>query len=441
MAAAILSAAAVFIQLQKSALAAAESEKVRLLVESVGRMANESMLAKDPLMLLDYLSFLRKERPEVHRCSVRMEGRWQDIGAPAGSGPPGGLRVETISLPDPSGNPAKAVSIEIHFSSAVLQRREQQAYKSMLHNMARAAGCVLLLGLALSIPLSLTLTRRIVQIETALAAIGEGRLGERVPERGSDEIAHLARNVNLMSEKLKELEGMKRTFVASVTHELRSPLGAIQSLVKLLLLEPSRWREEDRANLGRIQKNAARLEHFVTNLLEVSRIERGKLEFSPRDADLGQIAEDTAAFFAPRAAEAGIKIASEIEPDLPSQRFDPDLIAQVLTNLVSNAIKFTRPGGFIRIQIKRLPDGLECAVADTGVGIPAPDLDRLFKPFERIHNPLRSSGAGLGLAISKSIVEMHGGRIGAESCVGAGSRFFFVLPPRSAAKIQPRRSS
>lgn len=436
MAAAILSSAAVFVQLQKTALRASEAEKVRLLMESVARMGNESLLAKDPLMLLDYLAFLRKERPEVHRARVRMEGRWQEVGAPQDADPAGGVRTETLSVAPP-GDPSKAVEIEVHFSAAVLAERERQAYRSMLENIGRAAAAVLLVSILLCIPLSLTLTRRIVSIEAALAAIGEGKLGQRVVERGSDEISRLARSVNRMSDKLKELEDLKRTFVASVTHELRSPLGAIQSLIKPLLAAQDRLRPEDRPSIERVQKNAARLEHFVTNLLEMSRIERGKLDFLPRPSDVGQIVEDTAAFFAPRAAEAGLTIEAQVEPGLPTLRVDPDLVAQVVTNLVSNAIKFTRKGGSVRVEARRAADGIECSVRDNGVGIPPEALKRIFQPFERVHNPLRATGAGLGLAISKSIVEMHGGSMGVESKVGEGSRFFFTLrpvPPGKAAQ-------
>lgn len=436
MAAAILGSCAVFIQLQKAALRSAQTEKVRLLMESVSRMANESLLAKDPLMLLDYLAFLRKERPEVHLCRVKMEGRWQDVGEAPKSEPAGGLLTETAEVSPPSG-PAKSISIEIRFSRSALAEREREAYAAMLKNIGTAAAVVLLAALILSIPLSLTLTRRIVSVEAALAAIGEGRLGERVREEGSDELARLARSVNRMSDKLKELENLKRTFVASVTHELRSPLGAIQSLIKPILADPARLQPEDRQSMDRIQKNAARLEHFVTNLLEMSRIERGKLDFMPRPSDVGTLVTDTAAFFQPRAAEAGLALESLVDPALPQMRVDPDLVAQVLTNLVSNAIKFTRKGGSIKMEAKRLQEGVEFSVSDSGVGIPPEAVERVFQPFERVQNPLRATGAGLGLAISKSIVEMHGGKIGLESKVGAGSRFFFILPLNPPAKKRP----
>ncbi|MFH1726460.1 MAG: HAMP domain-containing sensor histidine kinase [Elusimicrobiota bacterium] len=426
-----------FVQLQRSALRGAEEEKTRLLMESVGRISGESLLAGDPLMLLDYLAFLRRDRPEVHHCRVRLGGGWQDVGGKAPPQPPGGTVMRAVSTPAPDADRRRglpAVSVEVYFSSRVLADRERAAFEAMVRNVSRSGGIVVLAGLLLSILLSRTMTRRLVRIEGTLEAIGKGRLGEVADAGGSDEIARLARGVNEMSEKLKELEQMKKTFIASVTHELRSPLGAIESQVKAMLFDPPATEEEGRRSLERIRKNATRLEHFVANLLEMSKIERGKLDYRPRPADLGSIVEDTALFLEPWAKEAGLSITTDVEPGLPTVRIDPDLIAQVLTNFVSNAVKFTRPGGRIRVTARRTPvgtpgpPGVECAVKDTGVGIPAEALGSIFSPFERVRNPIRATGAGLGLAISKSIIETHGGTIGVESKVGVGSRFRFLLP-------------
>ena len=124
----------------------------------------------------------------------------------------------------------------------------------------------------------------------------------------------------------------------------------------------------------------------------------------------------------------GVKLAKEIEEGLPRISAEPRRVLQVLTNLLSNALKFTRPGGGIKVELKRSGEGVECSVQDTGVGIPKESLGRIFKPFERVKNPLRATGVGLGLVISKAIIDMHGGRIGVESQLGHGSRFFFFLP-------------
>ncbi|MEK9144795.1 MAG: HAMP domain-containing sensor histidine kinase, partial [Elusimicrobiota bacterium] len=402
----------------------AEEEKTRLLVESVRRVLEESLLAGDPLMVLDHLAFLKKDKPEVLHCRIFLGGKWQEVGGGPAPAPGAGATKHPVSVVTDSRIEGKA---ELWLSDAVLEERRREASAAMLRNAARAGAFVVLLALAASALLAHTLTRRIVLIERALTAIGEGRLGERASAEGSDEIARLARGVNEMSGRLAELEEMKKTFIASVTHELRSPLGAIESQVRETLgseeLTPG-----GRESLERIRKNAARLEHFVASLLELSKIERGRLDFSPKRADLGALIEDSALFFSPRAKEAGLDIETRVEPGLAPMDLDAALLSQVLANLLSNAIKFTRPGGRILLSARKSGAGVEVSVQDDGVGMPSEALGRIFRPFERVRNPLRASGAGLGLAISKSIVEMHGGGIGVSSEEGKGSRFFFSLP-------------
>lgn len=438
-AAATLAAAAVFVQMQRNTLRAAEEEKTQRILEDVARIGREAQLARDPLMFLDYLSSLVRTRPEVGRCRVYLSGRWDDVKGSREA--EADMRPQTVGIASPDGDPGREMRAEVWFSTDVLALRERRAFESMLSDLSRAVGVVMLAAFLMCLVLGWTLSRRIVRVEAALAEIGQGRLGTKVRVSGNDEIARLSRGLNAMSDRLQDLEKMKKTFVASVTHELRSPLGAIESYVKGLLAEPARWPEDDRRNLERIRSNAARLGHFVTNLLEMSKIERGRLDFFPRPADLGKLAEDTVLFFSAKAQEARVQLDVELEKDLPSLRMDPDLIAQVVTNLVTNAIKFTRPGGRVRVAVRRVSKNghgaLECAVEDTGVGIPQEALGRIFAPFERVRNPLHATGAGLGLAISKSILEMHAGTIGVASEPGKGSRFHFILPLNSAP--QPAR--
>ena len=423
-AAASAAAGLVFVKLERAALHEAEAEKTRLLVESVRRMAAESALASDPLMLLDYLTFLKKDRPEVLHCRAMIGGKWQEIGGKAPPEPAGGAQTAEVE----ASHAGRSLRAELVLSKAVLQERERRAFDAVLRNLARSGIITALGGLLLAVLLSGAMTRRIVLIEKALAAIGQGRLGESVRADGSDEIARLARGVNEMSAKLQELDRMKRDFVASVTHELRSPLGAIESHIREMLAARNPRPAGDAESLERIRKNAARLEHFVASLLEMAKIERGKLEFSPRACELGPLVEDSALFFSAKAREAGIALKTDVEPGLPALKLDPDLVSQVLANLISNALKFTQRGGSIRVAARRSALGAECSVTDSGVGIPAEALGRIFLPFERVRNPVRASGAGLGLAISKSIVEMHGGAIRAESEPGKGSRFVFAIP-------------
>lgn len=412
-----------FLSLQRRAVRRAEAEKAQLLVEGVRKAAAESLLAKDPLMLLSHLASLRKERPEVLAARVRIEDAWQDVGGPPATEPGGMLRAVEATLPD-----GRSSRVELTLSSRAVAERERAAAEAAAASAARAGGVAVLLGALLSWPLALTLTRRLVAVERALEEIGAGRFAE-TPAEGSDEIAALARNVNEMSRRLKELEEMKRLIVASVSHELRSPLGAIDAKVRDLLGSGG-LPEPAVAGLRSIRKSAGRLEHFVSSMLEVARIERGRLEYAPRVGELGPVVEDAAAFFAEKAREAGLALEASVAPGIPPFAFDPDLTAQVLANLVSNALKFTPRGG--RVRVSAALEGTEAVVRveDTGVGVPEEARARIFTPFERVPNSLRATGTGLGLSISKAIVEKHGGRIGVEPRPGGGSTFYFALPAR-----------
>jgi signal transduction histidine kinase len=421
-----------FVELQRDSLRRSEVEKEQILMESVQRVARESLLAADPLMLLDYLRFLRRDKPEARYCRVLLDGEWQEVGGPASPEAEGETtrRLIEVSLPDRK----SAVSIELTLSTRLLAERERKEFALMLRNVGRAGGGLAVLGLLLSIPLSWTLTRRIVLIQHVLGAVAEGRFGESVAAGGSDELAELGRGVNEMSRRLGELDEMKRLFIASVSHELRSPLEAIDSHARGMSAQLHGLDDATRARLESIHKNASRLGHFVSSLLEMSKIERGQLDYAPKPSEIEPLVRDLVLFLAPRAAEASLTLVAEVEPGIPVFAFDPDLITQVLTNLVSNAIKFTPAGGRVTVGVKREgPGKVVCSVEDTGVGIPAAALDKIFAPFMRVPNSMRATGTGLGLAISKKIVEMHGGRIAVESSAGRGSRFYFELPLKPAA--------
>lgn len=415
-----------FVGLQRESLRRSEREKERLLLASVAGAARESLLAGDPLMLLDHLRFLRRDRPEASYARVNLDGEWREVGGPPSEAAGDAVRRSIeVSLPDGKGS----VSIELDLSKRLLAERERREFNLMLRDVGRAGGALAVLGLLLSIPLSWTLTRRIVRIQRVLGAVAEGRYGESVDAKGADELAELGRGVNEMSRRLGELDEMKKLFIASVSHELRSPLEAIDSHARGMSAQLHGLDDATRARLVSIHKNASRLGHFVSSLLEMSKIERGRLDYAPRPSEIGPLVKDLVDFLAPRAAEASLALTADVEPGLPVFSFDPDLITQVLTNLVSNAIKFTPAGGKVAVSVKRDgPDKVVCSVEDTGVGIPAAALGRIFAPFMRIPNSMHANGTGLGLSISKKIVETHGGRIAVESSAGRGSRFYFELP-------------
>ncbi|MBI3566448.1 MAG: HAMP domain-containing histidine kinase [Elusimicrobia bacterium] len=437
-AAALVTVTGLFYAAQRRGLRAAEEEKVRLTLDDVRVMARESQLARDPLMLIDYLRHLDEARPEIARVRARYDGRWQGPEpAPLPSGET--IRSESAVVPAADGRPE--VLVEVGFSRRELDRRQDAARRALQNDLLRSFALVLFLAAVLSLGLGWSMSRRLLAIEAAMGEIGGGRLDRRVPDDGRDELARLARGLNAMADRLRELDDLKRTFVASVTHELRSPLFAIESYVKELLRESPALGPDDRRRLERVEANAARLAGFVTSLLDLAKIERGQLEYRPRIADLARLAEDAAEFQRSRAEERGLTLAFAADPGIPPLRLDPDLIVQVVTNLVSNAVKFTRAGGRVEVTVRRRADGVECAVRDTGVGMAPEVVSRLFRPFERGPDPLRSGGTGLGLSIAKAIVERHGGRLEASSAPDRGSRFAFILPVSDNKSLTPERAS
>ncbi len=437
-AAALATVTWLFFAAQQRSLQSAEEEKIHLFLDDVRMMAQESQLARDPLMLIDYLNFMRHVRPEVARARARYDGHWQG-GEPTALAPGELTRTEIVTALPKNGLPE--VLIELSFSRRELDRRYEAAEDMMQRDLLRSSAIVFTLAAVLSLWLGWSMSSRLVQIQDAMREIGQGRLDRRAPVRGRDEIAKLAEGLNGMAARLKELDDLKRVFVASVTHELRSPLFAIESYVKELLRESSALGADDRRRLERVEANAARLAAFVTSLLDLAKIERGQLEYRPKLSDVARLVEDAAEFQRSRAAERGLTLIVAVDRGLPSLNVDPDLINQVITNLVSNAIKFTKSGGRIEVMAARHEKGVECSIRDSGIGI-APDvLARLFKPFERGPDSLRAGGTGLGLSIAKAIVERHGGRFEVTSKLGQGSRFAFILPFSDNNSLTPKRAS
>lgn len=421
--AAVIASAAAFHGVQARALRVAESEKTAVLIESARAMAREAQLAKDPLMLVDYLAFLDRDRAEVTGARFRWNGDWRGPAAPKEAE----ADEQTVLVDVPASGQAPAVTVELRLSRRILRERLEQAQAALAADLVRFAATGAAFALVISFPLAWTFTSRIVALRAVMAEIGEGRLDVRIDERGGDEIAGLAKGVNAMSRRLGELDEMKKRFVSSVTHELRAPLFAIESYARMILSSGA-LNEEDRKRMLRVEENAARLARFVTSLLDAAKIERGKLEYSPRAVELDKIVEDVVAFYAAHAAEKERKVEVRVEQGAYATRADGDLVNQALTNLLTNAIKHSPQGGVVVVGLRRVAANFEVSVQDSGPGIDPREQERLFRPFERASTGRGLPGTGLGLSIVRAIAEKHGGKAGLESTPGRGSRFFFTLP-------------
>ena len=240
--------------------------------------------------------------------------------------------------------------------------------------------------------------------------------------------------VQQQHDALLELAAMKNEFIASVSHELRTPITTILSYAGLLADDAALLPDDDGEFVTVIERNARRLVRLVDDLLFLAKLESRNLSLDLDDVDVVAVVEDVASAALPAAEQRGIELAVACEPG-PALRADAGRVEQVLTNLVSNAVKFTPRRGRIDVVARHEGGRWTVAVTDTGIGIPAAERDRLFHRFYRGTNAVSGAmpGTGLGLAITRAIVELHGGRIDLESAEGVGTTVTVVLPDEGPA--------
>jgi two-component system phosphate regulon sensor histidine kinase PhoR len=230
--------------------------------------------------------------------------------------------------------------------------------------------------------------------------------------------------------ELRRLERVRQDFVANVSHEFKTPLTAIQGFAETLLSGAMEDSRSNRRFLEIIRDHAVRLARLTNDLLKLARIEAGKLEVEFFPVQLMEVIEGSAETTLLKASRRQITLEVDIPPDLPMVRGDASLLRDVLQNLIDNAIQYTPEGGRIHVSACVGPREVVVCVADTGIGIPLVDQERIFERFYRVDaaRSREAGGTGLGLSIAKHIVEAHGGRLWVESEVGRGSKFSFSVP-------------
>jgi two-component system phosphate regulon sensor histidine kinase PhoR len=227
--------------------------------------------------------------------------------------------------------------------------------------------------------------------------------------------------------QVRRLETVRRDFISNISHELRTPLASLKALVDTLRDGALEDPPAARRFLDRMETEVDALSQMVQELLELSRIESGQAPFRLTPMALADLVLPPVERLRPQAERSGLQLTVDLPPDLPPVLADAERIQQVVTNLVHNAIKFTPARGEVTISAAANGDEVIVSVHDTGVGIPADDLPRIFERFYKADQARSSGGTGLGLAIAKHIVQGHGGRIWAESVEGRGSTFYFSL--------------
>lgn len=231
----------------------------------------------------------------------------------------------------------------------------------------------------------------------------------------------------------KELDRVKSDFLSVVSHELKTPLHSIKGFVDIILMgKTGPVSETQRDFLGTVKQQAEALQNMINDLLEFSRLEAGQIKLRIDNVSLCEVAQAVVDRLTPLAQEANLRLANLVPASLPVVEADRARLEQVITNLCSNAIKFTPAKGSVTIRAMDLGAEVQVSVSDTGIGIPADQLTRVFDRFYQVDGSATRSyrGTGLGLTICKHIVEYHGGRIWVESVEGQGSTFHFVLPKR-----------
>ena len=289
-----------------------------------------------------------------------------------------------------------------------------------------------IVSLIVAIAVSLFTSRRIVQpiraMMRASREIAAGRFDRRVLVPGEDELGELANSFNQMAEALESTEQRRLDLMADVAHELRTPLTNIRTMLDALTdgVLPA-----DARTYQTMSNEVRRLQRLVYDLQELSRAEAGQMSIHPEPVRPEALVSGVVDRLALQFHDKGVALHVAIDPDLPDVLADPARITQVLVNILGNALQYTPAGGEAWVSAKQVGDEVQFLVQDTGRGIPPGDLPHIFDRFYRVDKSRAraSGGSGIGLTISRHIVEAHGGRIWAESQgAGRGSVFGFTLP-------------
>ncbi len=309
------------------------------------------------------------------------------------------------------------------------------AERAMLAGLLKRIGRFLILGLlvafAASVALAWFLSRRILtpvtDLRLAVQRLGAGDLSQRVDVKDPGELGELANAFNTMVGQLQQADATQRQMIADIAHELRTPLSNIRGYVEAIkdkVLEP------DAETIAVLDGEAVLLSRLVEDLQELSIVEAGQLTLQRQPEDIAQLVAHAAEAMRAAATAKGVTVSTSVGDELPLVSVDYHRISQVLRNLLDNALTHTAQGGSIAVEATPRGDFIEVSVSDTGEGIQPEDLPHVFDRFYRADRSRAraTGGRGLGLTISKELVEAHGGAIGVGSESGEGSRFWFTVP-------------
>jgi signal transduction histidine kinase len=279
-------------------------------------------------------------------------------------------------------------------------------------------------------------TRRIRTLTQAVRQYGDGYMDKRIDLRSKDELGQLSHAFNQMAdtikknlEEIKNNDNMRRELVANISHDLRSPLASMQGYLETILIKEETLTPEERNRFVKtILKNTEKLNQLVYELFELSKLDAKQVKPQPEAFSLAELTQDIVLKYKPVAEEKKINMQHSLPRKLPFVLADLGLIERALTNLIDNAVQNTPQNGTINIALTEQGDHILINVADTGTGISEEDLPHIFDRFYRGDKSRSSPGLGLGLAITKKIIELHNSNINVQSSPGQGTIFTFSLP-------------
>lgn len=309
--------------------------------------------------------------------------------------------------------------------------------KDLQNNLMRISVGIAILVVCVSLAFSRGLTRRLDSLLTAIRGVREGAYNQRAVLSGHDEYTQIAGEFNDLVDRLQETENARRRFVSDASHELKTPLAAIRLLTDSILQNENIDGATVREFVSDIGQEAERLSRITEDLLRLTRLDSGVAE-TPERVEISPVLERVVKMLRPVADEKDVSIVTACS-DGAAAAATPGEIHQILYNLMENAVKYNRRGGFVRVSVDMGEETSTITVEDNGIGIPAEDLPRVFERFYRVDKARSraAGGTGLGLSIVRDTVSRRGGVVRAEGALGGGTRFIVTLPCRLGEEEGP----
>ena len=395
---------------ERAARAAADLERLEVLLRSP---AEKKSYREAVAALATYEQLIDKERALLSRGETARALRLSE----------GPARSAAERLDQALSQLTEATSAEVAQAQTAVRALESRTWTTILVTLSVS----LLAAVGATGFLAFRLTRSVRRLSSATGRVADGSFEEPLPVETRDEIGDLTRSFNRMALELREVEQLKQQFFSQISHELRNPLTAIRASAQLLLLRARDVLDaRQRRWVQSIDDSVDRLLSLVTRILDLNRLRAGVFPLVRQPTELDKVVARALDVLGPQAEQQGLRLEQTTAGDGVVIAADEEALTQLLLNLVGNAIKFTPTGGSVQVAVTDAAADVELTVRDSGPGIPAADLNRIFEPYQQAHEG--RNGSGLGLAIVKGLVEAHGGSISVDSEEGKGACFVVRLP-------------